>query len=71
MRVTGTSESSGLRVIEAIERMEHPFVFGIQFHPEVALCMRLDGKANAGNYMTEEQGLAFFKALVEKVRSAK
>ena len=64
LRITGATEANGLRVIETIERVDHPFAVGIQFHPEAAVCKRFDGAANADDFMSLESGLAFFKALI-------
>ncbi|MBR6372552.1 MAG: gamma-glutamyl-gamma-aminobutyrate hydrolase family protein, partial [Victivallales bacterium] len=63
--VTGTTEANGIEIIEAFEIPDKKFVLGIQFHPEIAVIKNLDNAPNKGDYMSYEQALAFFKAIVD------
>ncbi|MBO4511573.1 MAG: gamma-glutamyl-gamma-aminobutyrate hydrolase family protein [Victivallales bacterium] len=63
--VTGTTEVNGIEIIEAFENPKKRFVLGVQFHPEIAVTKNLDNAPNKGDYMSYEQALAFFKAIVD------
>ena len=65
---TGITEVNGIEIIEAIEIPNKKFVLGVQFHPEIAVTKNLDNAPNKGDYMSYEQALAFFKAIVEAAR---
>ncbi len=54
LKVTGTTETGGVDMIEAVERPDKAFVLGIQFHPEIAVVRALD-----------DTSLCFFTAIVE------
>ena len=67
--VTGTTPVAGVDTIEAVEmRTERAFAIGVQFHPEAAVVKHLTGAANAEEFMSLEQGLKFFRLLVNVVR---
>lgn len=54
LTVTGVTETSGVDIIEAVERQDKTFVLGIQFHPEIAVVRELD-----------DTSLCYFTAIVE------
>ena len=63
--VTGTTDTNGVTMIEAVERTDKTFAVGLQFHPEAALVKHLDGAENQADYMDYDTALAFFRAIVE------
>lgn len=67
LKVTGITLTDGIPVIEAIERTDKSFALGVQFHPEEAVRMNLDGEA-AARFMPINEGLAFFRALITQAR---
>ena len=54
LTVTGVTETSGIDMIEAVERQDKTFVLGLQFHPEIAVVRGLD-----------DTSLCYFTAIVE------
>lgn len=54
LTVTGITKTSGIDMIEAVERQDRTFVLGIQFHPEIAVVRSLD-----------DISLCYFTAIVE------
>ena len=54
LTVTGVTKTSGIDMIEAVERQDKTFVLGIQFHPEIAVVRELD-----------DTSLCYFTAIVE------
>ena len=66
--VNAVTPTCGLTVIEGVERPDRPFAVGVQFHPEAAHDKQVTKAANAGRYMSREQALRFFKALVDAAR---
>ena len=66
--VTGVTEVNGVEIIEAFENPKKRFVLGVQFHPEIAVTKNLDNAANKSDYMSYEQALAFFKAIVDMAK---
>ena len=58
LAVTGVTETSGIDMIEAVERQDKTFVLGIQFHPEIAVVRQLD-----------DTSLCYFTAIVETANS--
>ena len=57
LTVTGVTETSGIDIIEAVERQDKSFVLGIQFHPEIAVVRELD-----------DTSLCYFSAIVEAAK---
>ena len=47
LAVTGVTKTSGVDMIEAVERPDKTFVLGIQFHPEIAVVGTLDDTSRA------------------------
>lgn len=68
LRVTAVTSDDGVDVIEAIERTDQHFALGVQYHPEEAVRMHLAGEANASQFMSLEDGLDYFRALIEAAR---
>jgi putative glutamine amidotransferase len=64
LKVTGTTLTDGVEMIESIERLDKTYKIGLQFHPEAALVKNLNNVANKGNYMSSDMALKFFKSLV-------
>ncbi len=53
--VTAVTDTSGVQLIEAVERPDRRFVLGIQFHPEIAVVRSRD-----------ELSLSYFRAIVKQ-----
>ena len=66
LKVTGTTEIDGIRMIQVIERTDKTFAVGLQFHPEAALVKHLEGAANRDDYMSYETALAIFEWIVQE-----
>ena len=64
--VTAHAQTEGVDVIEAVERTDKTYAIGLQFHPEISIQKKLDGEANAGEYLDYETALALFKRLQEE-----
>ena len=64
LRVTATTSDDGVSIIEAIERTDKKFALGVQFHPEEAVRMHLAGESKAAKFMPVEDGLDYFRALI-------
>lgn len=67
IKVVGISPTSGLDCIEAIEVTNKSFAIGLQFHPEAAIIKRRDKIDGFENFMTYEDAMKPFKALVESI----
>ena len=65
LRVTAVTRDDGDDVIEAIERTDVPFALGVQYHPEEAVRMHLAGESQAARFMSLEDGLDYFRALIK------
>ena len=68
LRVTGITRDDGVEVIEAIERTDKHFALGVQFHPETAVRKHLDHEADEALFMPINEGLAYFRALIQAAR---
>ena len=66
LKVTAVSKTSGIDIIEAVERTDKPFFFGLQYHPEVAVSKHANGAADASRFMDYESALCYFRALAKK-----
>ncbi len=66
LRVTGYTETEGIRMIEAVERTDKTFALGVQFHPEAALVKNLDNADNLGDFMDYDTAVQFFRYLIEE-----
>ena len=65
LTVTGTTDTNGVPVIEAVERKDKSFCLGVQFHPEVSVRRNADGSPDAAALMEYETARAFFEAIIE------
>lgn len=66
LAVTGTTDTNGVLMIEAVERTDKTFAVGLQFHPEAALVKYLDQAENRGDFMEEEMALTIFRYIVQQ-----
>ncbi len=66
LAVTGTTDTNGIEIIEAVERTDKTFAVGLQFHPEAALVKYLDGAENSDDFMDYETALSIFEWIVEE-----
>lgn len=58
--VTGTAETLGIEMIEAVERHDKTFVLGLQYHPEISVVREND-----------EASLIYFQAIVDMADKAR
>lgn len=65
LTITGTADTNGVPVIEAVERKDKTFCLGVQFHPEVAVRKNVDGSPDAEAFMDYETARSFFEAIIE------
>ena len=63
--VTGSTETNGIRMIEAVERTDKTCAVGLQFHPEAALVKHLENAENRSDFMDYDTALSFFRWIVE------
>ncbi len=68
LTVTGTCVTSGVTMIEAVERRDLGFCLGVQFHPEISIGKAKDGSPEAANFMDYDVALSLFQALVDAAR---
>jgi len=66
LKVTAVTKTSGISIIEAVERTDKPFFIGLQYHPEVAVAKHANGAADASRFMDYEDALCYFRALVKQ-----
>ena len=59
-------QAVGIDVIEAVERTDKPFFIGIQYHPEVAVSKHVSGATDASRFMSYEDAICYFRALVKQ-----
>lgn len=64
LAVTAITQTDGIDIIEAVERKDKRFVVGVQYHPEVAVRKTIDKETDVEEYMSAEQALVLFKALL-------
>ena len=60
LAVTGTAETSGMEMIEAVERPDKSFALGLQYHPEISVV-----RAN------DEASLVYFQTIVDLADKAR
>ena len=65
LKVTAVTPTSGVEIIEAVERTDKPFFIGVQYHPEVAVAKHANKEADANDFMPYDQALVYFRALVK------
>lgn len=68
LRVTAVTPTDGVDIIEAIERTDKRFALGVQYHPEEAARKHLTHKPDADHFMSLDEALAYFKALIHAAR---
>ena len=66
LKVTAMTNTNGIDIIEAVECTDKPFFIGIQYHPEVAVAKHTSGVADASRFMSYEDALCYFRALVKQ-----
>ena len=71
LKVTAITLTDGIPVVEAIERTDVTFALGVQFHPEEAVRMNLDGEVAANRFMSLDEALAYFRALIIQAEKMK
>ena len=64
LRVTGVTPTDGMGIIEAIERSDKHFALGVQYHPEEAVRKHIEGKEDATRFMSLEEAVSYFQALI-------
>lgn len=62
-----TTDVSGIRMIEVVERIDKTFAIGFQFHPEAAIVKNLDNAENKDDYMDYETAMKVFNWLMERI----
>lgn len=67
LKVTAVTPTNGVNIIEAVERTDKPFFMGVQFHPEVAVSKHVNIDPDASRFMSYDEAMRYFRALV-KVR---
>ena len=68
LKVTAVTKTNGIDIIEAVERTDKPFFIGVQYHPEVAVAKHASGAADASRFMSYEDAICYFRALVKQGR---
>ncbi len=66
LAVTGSIDTNGVRMIEAVERTDKTFAVGLQFHPEAAIVKNLDNADNKGDFMDYDTALSIFDYIVSE-----
>ena len=66
LKVTAVAPTAGIDIIEGIERTDKPFFIGLQYHPEVAVAKHADGANDASRFMSYDDALRYFRALINK-----
>ena len=66
LKVTAVTKTSGIDIIEAVERTDKPFFIGLQYHPEVAVAKHANGAADASRFMDYDSALCYFRALIKQ-----
>ena len=68
LRVTGSTNTNSVNMIEIIEHTGKGFIMGFQFHPEAATVKHLNGAKNASDFMSYETSLLVFEALLNHIK---
>ena len=69
--ITGSTETNGVEMIEAVERTDKDFAIGLQFHPEASIVKHLESAENADSFMEPETAVKFFERLIEEAAGKK
>jgi putative glutamine amidotransferase len=64
LKVTGTTKTSGIDMIECIERTDKTYEVGFQFHPEAAIVKNLENASNKDKFMSYDEAMKFINAIV-------
>ncbi len=64
--VTGTTDTNGVQMIEAVERTDRTFAAGVQFHPEAAVVKNLDNAENKSEFMDYDSAMSIFEYIVRE-----
>jgi len=64
LSVTALTQTDGIEIIEAVERKDKRYIIGIQYHPEVAVRKTVDKETDVNKFMSAEEALVLFKALL-------
>ena len=68
LKVSGSTDTNSVKMIEIIEYTGKKFILGFQFHPEAAIVKHIENAANADKFMDRETATLVFKALIDAVR---
>ncbi|MCR5095468.1 MAG: gamma-glutamyl-gamma-aminobutyrate hydrolase family protein [Erysipelotrichaceae bacterium] len=66
LAVTAITQTDGIEIIEAMERKDKRYIIGIQYHPEAAVRKTVDKETDVNKFMSAEEALVLFKALLEE-----
>jgi len=66
LKVTAVTKTSGIDIIETVERTDKSFFIGLQYHPEVAVAKHANGAADASRFMDYDSALCYFRALIKQ-----
>jgi putative glutamine amidotransferase len=64
LKVTGTTATDGIDMIECIERTDKKYEVGFQFHPEAAVVKNLESASNKDKFMSMAEASKFIKAMI-------
>lgn len=68
LAVTGSLDTNGIKMIEAVEQTDKDFAIGLQFHPEAAVAKHLQKADNADDFMDKDTAMLFFERLVDEAQ---
>lgn len=68
LKVSGYTMTSGITIIEAIERTDKTFAVGLQFHPEAAAVKHLNDSDNKNEFMPYDTAVLVFNKLIEATK---
>ena len=63
--MTGVTPTSGIDMIEAIQRTDKAFAVGFQFHPEAVIARTLSSAGDVERFMEYDTALSFYRELVD------
>ncbi len=66
LKVTGSIDTNGVQMIEAVEREDKTFAVGLQFHPEAAVVKNLDQADNKDDFMDYDTAMSIFEYIVSE-----
>ena len=71
LKITAHTTTAGIDIIEAVERTDKTFVVGIQFHPEIAIKKHLENASDTYQFMSYEDAMKYFHALINIAKENK